>query len=78
MKFRTAKQWLWQFEYLDGSRTINDIHAREQAGEVYHDQEDVLHDFFVRTCASSTTSFPAIYPDLVTAYRARQAPFHLR
>src|SRR5205809_2564248 len=23
----TAKQWLWSFEYPDGSRTINDIHV---------------------------------------------------
>ena len=35
----TAKKWLWQFEYPDGSRTVERYsRAGEQAGEVRHDQ----------------------------------------
>jgi len=44
----TAKQWLWQFEYPDGSRTINDIHVPvNRPVKFTMTSEDVLHDFFV-------------------------------
>jgi len=44
----TAKQWLWQFEYPDGSRTINDIHVPvNKPVKFTMTSEDVLHDFFV-------------------------------
>jgi cytochrome c oxidase subunit II len=44
----TAKQWLWQFEYPDGSRTINDIHVPvNKPVKFTMTSEDVLHDFYV-------------------------------
>src|ERR1700674_5527495 len=42
----TAKKWLWQFEYPDGSRTINDIHVPvDKSVRFILTSEDVLHDF---------------------------------
>jgi cytochrome c oxidase subunit II len=44
----TAKQWLWQFEYPDGSRTVNDVHVPvDKAVRFVMTSDDVLHDFFV-------------------------------
>lgn len=44
----TAKKWLWQFEYPDGSRTVNDIHVPvNRPVKFVMTSEDVLHDFFV-------------------------------
>ncbi len=44
----TAKQWLWQLEYPDGSRTVNEIHVPvDKAVRFVMTSEDVLHDFFV-------------------------------
>ncbi len=44
----TAKKWLWQFEYPDGSRTINDLHVPvNKPVRFVMTSEDVLHDFFV-------------------------------
>ena len=44
----TAKKWLWQFEYPDGSRTVNEIHVPvNKPVQFIMTSEDVLHDFFV-------------------------------
>lgn len=44
----TGKQWLWQFEYPDGSRTVNDLHVPvNKPVKLVMTSEDVLHDFFV-------------------------------
>ncbi len=44
----TAKQWLWQFEYPDGSRTVNDAHVPvNKPVRFILTSDDVLHDFFV-------------------------------
>ncbi len=44
----TAKQWLWPFEYPDGSRTVNEIHVPvNKPVRFIMTSEDVLHDFFV-------------------------------
>ncbi len=44
----TAKKWLWQFEYPDGSRTVNDLHVPIGKNVKFvMTSEDVLHDFFV-------------------------------
>jgi cytochrome c oxidase subunit 2 len=43
-----AKQWLWQFEYPDGSRTVNDVHVPvNKPVRFVMTSDDVLHDFFV-------------------------------
>jgi len=44
----TAKKWLWQFEYPDGTRSLNELHL--PVSKTVHfvmTSEDVLHDFFV-------------------------------
>jgi cytochrome c oxidase subunit 2 len=44
----TAKKWVWQFEYPDGTRTINDIHVPVgKPVRLVMTSEDVLHSFFV-------------------------------
>ena len=44
----TAKKWLWQFEYPDGSRTVNEMHVPvNKPVRFVMTSEDVLHDFFV-------------------------------
>ena len=44
----TAKQWLWTFEYPDGSRTVNDVHVPvNKPVRFVMTSDDVLHDFFV-------------------------------
>ena len=44
----TAKKWLWQFEYPDGTRSVNEIHMPvNKAVHLVMTSEDVLHDFYV-------------------------------
>jgi cytochrome c oxidase subunit 2 len=44
----TGKQWLWTFEYPDGSRTVNDLHVPvNKPVKLVMTSEDVLHDFFI-------------------------------
>jgi cytochrome c oxidase subunit 2 len=44
----TGKQWLWEFEYPDGSRTVNDLHVPVgKPVKLTMTSEDVIHDFFV-------------------------------
>jgi len=44
----TAKKWLWQFEYPDGTRSVGDLHVpANKPVKFVMTSEDVLHDFFV-------------------------------
>jgi cytochrome c oxidase subunit 2 len=44
----TAKKWLWQFEYPDGTRSINELHLPVgKPVRFVMTSEDVLHDFYV-------------------------------
>ncbi len=44
----TGKQWLWEFTYPDGSKTINDLHLPvNKPAKFVMTSDDVLHDFFV-------------------------------
>jgi cytochrome c oxidase subunit 2 len=61
----TAKQWLWQFEYPDGSRTINDLHL--PIGKNAHfvmTSDDVLHDFFVPDMRVKMDIVPGRYTEV--------------
>lgn len=43
-----GKKWLWQFEYPDGSRYVNEIHLPVgKPVQFIMTSEDVLHDFFI-------------------------------
>lgn len=44
----TAKKWLWQFQYSDGTRAINEVHVQlNRPVKFIASSEDVIHDFFV-------------------------------
>ncbi len=44
----TGKKWLWQFEYPDGMRTINEIHVPVgKPVKLIMSSEDVIHSFYV-------------------------------
>ena len=61
----TAKQWLWQFEYPDGSRTINDIHVPvNKPVKFVMTSEDVLHDFFVPDMRVKNDIVPGRYTEV--------------
>lgn len=44
----TGKQWLWEFEYPDGMRTVNELHVplNKNIRLIMH-SEDVIHSFYV-------------------------------
>jgi cytochrome c oxidase subunit 2 len=61
----TAKQWLWQFEYPDGSRTINDLHVPiNKPVRFVMTSEDVLHDFFVPNMRVKADVIPGRYTEV--------------
>jgi cytochrome c oxidase subunit 2 len=44
----TGKKWVWQFEYPDGMRTLNDFHVPvNRPVRLVMNSEDVIHSFFV-------------------------------
>lgn len=43
-----GKQWLWQFEYPDGRKTINELNVRQNTPvKMIMRADDVLHSFFI-------------------------------
>jgi cytochrome c oxidase subunit 2 len=61
----TAKQWLWAFEYPDGSRTVNDVHVPvNKPVKFVMTSEDVLHDFFVPDMRVKHDVIPGRYTEI--------------
>ena len=61
----TAKKWLWQFEYHDGSRTVNDLHLPiGKPARFVMTSEDVLHDFFVPDMRAKHDVVPGRYTEI--------------
>jgi cytochrome c oxidase subunit 2 len=61
----TAKQWLWQFEYPDGSRTINDLHLPVgKPARFVMTSDDVLHDFYVPDMRVKNDIVPGRYTEV--------------
>jgi cytochrome c oxidase subunit 2 len=61
----TAKQWLWQFEYPDGSRTINDLHLPAgKPARFVMTSDDVLHDFYVPDMRVKNDIVPGRYTEV--------------
>lgn len=61
----TGKQWLWQFEYPDGSRTVNDMHV--PVGKPVHlvlTSEDVIHDFYIPTMRVKHDAIPGRFTEI--------------
>ena len=61
----TGKQWLWTFEYPDGSRTVNDLHVPvDKPVRLVMTSEDVLHDFFVPDMRVKHDVIPGRYTEI--------------
>lgn len=60
-----GKQWLWEFTYPDGSKTINDIHVPlNKPVKFTMTSEDVLHDFFVPSMRVKHDVIPGRYTQI--------------
>jgi cytochrome c oxidase subunit 2 len=60
-----AKQWLWQFEYPDGSRTINDLHVPvNKPVKFVMTSEDVLHSLFFPNMRVKNDVVPGRYTEV--------------
>ena len=61
----TAKKWLWQFEYPDGTRSVNEIHVPvDKPVRFVMTSEDVLHDFFVPDMRVKHDIVPGRYTEI--------------
>jgi cytochrome c oxidase subunit 2 len=61
----TAKQWVWQFEYANGTRTINEIHVPVgKPVKLVMSSEDVIHGFFVPSFRLKADVLPNRYTTL--------------
>jgi cytochrome c oxidase subunit 2 len=60
----TAKKWLWQFEYPDGTRSVNELHLPvNKSVHLVMTSEDVLHDFFVPDMRMKRDIVPGRYTE---------------
>ena len=62
----TAKQWLWQFEYENGKKTIDEfVVPVGKTVKVVLTSEDVLHSFFVPAMRVKKDAVPGMYSAVV-------------
>jgi cytochrome c oxidase subunit II len=58
----TAKKWLWQFEYPNGIRTLNELHVpANRPVKLIMSSEDVIHSFFLPTMRIKQDILPNRY-----------------
>ncbi len=61
----TAKKWLWQFEYPNGVRTINELHVPlGKPVRLIMNSEDVIHSFYIPTFRIKQDVVPGAYTQL--------------
>jgi cytochrome c oxidase subunit 2 len=61
----TAKKWLWQFEYPNGVRTLNELHVPlGKPVRLVMTSEDVIHSFYVPTFRIKQDVVPDTYTQL--------------
>jgi len=61
----TAKRWLWQFEYPNGTRTINEMHVPVgKPVKLVMSSEDMIHSFYVPSFRLKTDVLPNRYTEL--------------
>lgn len=61
----TAKKWVWQFEYPDGTRTLNEVHLPvNKPVRFIMTSEDVIHDFYVPEMRVKMDVVPNRYTEL--------------
>lgn len=61
----TGKKWVWQFEYPDGTRSLNDLHVpvNRPVKLVMH-SEDVIHSFYVPGFRLKRDVIPGRYTEM--------------
>lgn len=61
----TGKKWLWEFEYPDGTRALNDLHVpvNKPVKLIMH-AEDVIHSFFVPAFRLKRDVLPGRYTEM--------------
>jgi cytochrome c oxidase subunit 2 len=58
----TARQWMWQFEYPNGVRAINELHVPlDKPVKLIMTSEDVIHGFYVPTFRLKQDVLPDTY-----------------
>lgn len=61
----TGKKWLWEFEYPDGTRTLNDLHVPvNQPVKLVLTAEDVIHSFYIPEFRLKRDAIPGRYTEL--------------
>jgi cytochrome c oxidase subunit II len=61
----TAKKWVWQFEYPNGIRSLNELHVPlGKPVKLVMTSEDVIHSFFVPTFRVKQDVVPGTYTQL--------------
>jgi cytochrome c oxidase subunit 2 len=60
-----GKKWVWQYEYPDGLRTLNEIHVPvNRPVRLIMTSEDVIHSFFVPTFRMKKDVVPGRYTEV--------------
>ena len=60
-----AKQWIWQFEYFNGKKSLNELYVQHNKPvRLIMRSEDVLHSFFVPQFRVKQDILPGIYTQL--------------
>ena len=60
----TGKKWVWQFEYPDGMRTLNEFHVPvNRPVRMVLSSEDVIHSFFVPSVRIKKDAVPGRYTE---------------
>ncbi len=61
----TAKQWLWEFSYLDGRKSLNELFVQQNKPvRLIMRSDDVLHSFFVPQFRVKQDILPGNYTQL--------------
>jgi len=61
----TARQWMWQFEYPNGVRAINELHVPlDKPVKLIMTSEDVIHGFYVPTFRLKQDVLPDAYTQI--------------
>ena len=61
----TARRWVWQFEYPNGTRTVNELHIPVgKPVKLVMSSEDVIHGFFVPSFRLKADVLPNRYTQL--------------
>lgn len=61
----TGKKWVWEFEYPDGTRTLNDLHVPvNRPVKLVLTSEDVIHSFFIPDFRLKRDAIPGRYTEL--------------